>query len=248
MRGRVESRSLARYQATGTPQLTCVYDELTESTQLLGVLCAALEAIADGEGPSSLLPAPFHELGIRHDAVRLRRLFGGVAALPYREALHAGRALRLSRLDQAWAPALRLALVLLEGLELQAGRSTFRDFRAVELSAETDKIWEWIVIPALTRTDFDAVLPQGRQQLGLNSDPWISHPRVVRSNTHPDNIAFRDRSMFVVDAKYKTPKTAPSRDDQYQMFAYSHLVRAEEGETCAPVSWSTQGSWAHTYG
>ena len=28
----------------------------------------------------------------------------------------------------------------------------------------------------------------------------------------------------MIDAKYKTGITAPSRDDQYQMFAYSHLV------------------------
>ena len=77
---------------------------------------------------------------------------------------------------------------------------------------------------ALRRTVFDHVLAQGPEQRGLVIDPWIGHPLQVATTTRPDNIALQRSSIFVVDAKYKLA-VAPSRDDQYQMFAYSHLVK-----------------------
>ncbi len=234
IRGRVVASSVARYVATGTPLLTCRYDELTESTELLGIIASALEQIAEGRGPSSFLPAPFNEQQLRSDAVRLRRAMSEVTSTPIQRALWVGRRLSLNRLDQPWAKALRISLVLLRDQELVADASLERDFQAAELSVETDKVWEWIVNAALRRTSFDHVFAQGAEQVGLVVDPWVKHPLQVAVNTRPDNIAVRLSSIFVVDAKYKLGP-APSRDDQYQMFAYSHLVRDQGRDVRAAV-------------
>jgi len=238
VRGRVAATSIARFASTGIPTLTCVYDELTESTELLGVVCAALEGIAEGRGVRSVFAiVGYDERTLRSDAVRLRRAMAEVRALTPAEALRVGRRLRLSRLDRPWATALRLALVLLSGMEILAAESRHRDFQADELSAESSKIWEWIVNAVLVRMGFDAVHQQGLSQASFNEDPWKRHPLGVAPspNTNPDNIAVRATKVFIVDAKYKPPPPIPSRGDQYQMFAYSHLVRSEGREVAAAV-------------
>ena len=234
IRGRALASSIARYESTGTPLLMCRYDELTESTELLGIVASALDLVAEGQGPSSVLPAPFDERGLRNDAVRLRRAMAEVVSMPIQGAVRAGARLRLNRLDQPWSKALRLSLTLLSDQELIARQSQARDFQAVELSVETDKVWEWVVNAALRRTVFDHVLAQGPEQRGLVVDPWIAHPLQVATTTRPDNIALQRSSIFVVDAKYKLA-VAPSRDDQYQMFAYSHLVKGSGRNVQAAV-------------
>lgn len=233
VRGRISAASIARFQATGGSRLRCSFDELTESTQLLGIVATTLEMVADGHGPSSVLPRPFDERRLRHDAVRLRRALGEVASFPIGAAVNLSGRLKLSRLDAAWTKALRLANVLLRDGEIVAKNAAHRDAQAVELSVETDKVWEWIVNAALRRTRFDTVLDQG-QQIGLTQDPWLAHPLQVSINTWPDNIAFQRQEVFVVDAKYKL-NAKPSRDDQYQMYAYSHLVRSEGRDVRAAV-------------
>ncbi len=65
-------------------------------------------------------------------------------------------------------------------------------------------------------------------------DPRVAHPLQVATTTRPDNIALQRSSIFVVDAKYKMA-VAPSRDDQYQMFAYSHLVKGSGRNVQAAV-------------
>jgi 5-methylcytosine-specific restriction endonuclease McrBC regulatory subunit McrC len=157
-----------------------------------------------------------------------------VASTPASEALWLGRRLRLNRLDQPWAKALRLAIAVVGGHDVLAQNRGHRDIQATELSVETDKIWEWIVNAALRGSAFDRVLVPGSQQADLAVDPWIAHPVQVAVNTRPDNIAIRETSIFIVDAKYKLAAT-PSRDDQYQMFAYSHLVRSQGRDVEAAV-------------
>lgn len=223
IRGRVESRSLALWQAEAASALSCQYSELSMSTQLLGSICAALEWVADGRGARSQLPNQFTDVRLRHDAVTLRRVLGDVAALPPREALVVGRSIRLGRLDRSWSEALRISLLVLSQREVMAGPLGSDPADSVELSVGTDKLWERIVNDALRKAGFESVLEQARQ---LTSDPWVRQP-MTYSQTYPDNIARTARNLFIVDAKYKTPPTgkSPSRDDQYQMFAYSHLVR-----------------------
>jgi len=134
-----------------------------------------------------------------------------------------GRSLRLSRLDQAWAESLKLATATLSQVEVTASEAHWISVEAVELSVPTDKLWERIVSDALHQAGFESVVRQARE---LTSDPWVRTPKAY-SHTYPDNVARQQADVFVVDAKYKTPPdgSSPSRDDQYQMFAYTHLVR-----------------------
>lgn len=233
IRGRASSQSLASWQNGAATGIECTYSELTLSTRLLGCICAALEWIADGRGASSLLPGQFANLRLRHDAVTLRRALTEVSAFSPSQALAIGRRLPVGRLDGAWATSLLLSLDILAEYEALASASGSRSVDAIELSVPTDKLWERIVSEALRRAGFDSVLPHARE---LTEDPWISPPVVV-SHTYPDNVARRSDDVFIVDAKYKTPSSSssPSRDDQYQMFAYSHLVRDSPRQVRAAV-------------
>ena len=158
-----------------------------------------------------------------------------VRSLTPDRALREGPALRLNRLDQPWERALRLAIAILSEREPIAAESGPRDVTSVELSVPTDKLWERVVHEALKRAGFAEVLDQRAQPSGMTEDPWVRMPKGY-SRTAPDNIAVSSTEVFVVDAKYKTPRgNAPSRDDQYQMFAYSHLVRDQGRDVRAAV-------------
>jgi 5-methylcytosine-specific restriction endonuclease McrBC regulatory subunit McrC len=224
-RGRVDPSSALRYSLTGDPRLRCHYDELTESTLLLGIICAGLEWIADGHAARSPFGGRFAQTQLRHDAVTLRRALAEVTVVPPRTALSVGPRLHLNRLDQPWTTALHLTLAVLAETEHTAHSHGPRVADAVELSVSTARLWETIVNQVLVRAGFSRVLDQQSQPAGLVVDPWLSDPPAP-TGTHPDNVAWRGADIWIIDAKYKTPPPGkpPSRDDQYQMFAYSHLV------------------------
>lgn len=236
VRGRVDAVSVMRHHLTGDPQLTCHYDELTESTLLLATISAALEWIAEGKAVRSPFADRFSNDGLRHDAVTIRRIMAEVSSLPAHQALMTGRRLRLNRLDKPWATALALALAVLQEHEYRPSGSGDRQFEAVELSVETNTLWEKIVHLALIQSGLDPVLTPILQPRGLTQDPWISVPPRP-ANTRPDNVAWSGGRVIVVDAKYKQPSafTQPERGDQYQMFAYTHLVRDHSHGVAAAV-------------
>ena len=233
IRGRAVARSLARWQVGASTGIECTFSELTLSTPLLSCVCTALEWIADGRGVASVLPGQYADLRLRHDAVTLRRALSEVVAMSPSDALAVGRRLSVGRLDRAWAQSLKLSLDVVSQQEALASANWSRPVDALELSVPTDKLWERIVHEALRRAGFDAVFPQANR---LTVDPWVTSAVVV-SHTYPDNVARRSNDLFIVDAKYKTPASnkGPSRDDQYQMFAYSHLVRDSPREVRAAV-------------
>ena len=135
--------------------------------------------------------------------------------------------LHLGRLDRPWSDALRLAVAVLAECEPLPAETGAPDVDAEELSVSTDKLWERIVAAALARAGFDQALQPTHQPRGMTSDPWVRE-HVWTWRTYPDNIALSHDVGYVVDAKYKArmPGSDPHRDDQYQMFAYSHLVSA----------------------
>ncbi|MFD3810687.1 hypothetical protein [Rhodococcus sp. NPDC058639] len=229
IRGRVVSAGLARYHATGDPRIECRYAELSGSTALLGIVCAALDWIADGSSTSSLFSAEYSTPRLRQDAVGLRRALNEVTSTPMRSALTNGPRMHLTRLDRPWSDALAMSLAVLSEYEHIVGRTHSRETDAFELSTRTDKLWERIVEELLQRAGFDAVRNQSRLSTGVVADPW-SGKADSGSRTFPDLVAQFGDDLVVIDAKYKLRNSlvAPSRDDQYQMFAYSHLV-ADEG-------------------
>jgi hypothetical protein len=203
VRGRIEAGSAVRYAATGDPRLVCRHVELTESTQLLGIICAALERVADGLGMRSPFAGRFSEPQLRHDAVTLRRALGTVTAIAAPVALRVGPRLHLNRLDRVWADALRLALALLADTEYAAEEAGRPLADAVELSIPTDKLWESIVHRVLVRSRFTQVLAQATLPTDLVSDPWVQDPPQP-NQSRPDNVAWQDRAIWIADAKYKS--------------------------------------------
>ncbi len=166
IRGRVDTVSLIRHQATGDPRLRCHYDELTESTLLLGVICAALEWVAEGRGVRSPFEGRFSNENLRNDAVSLRRTLAEVNALPPSQALLVGSRLRLNRLDQPWSSALTLALHVLREQEYRPTSYGNTAAEAVELSVATNTLWERIVHHALARSGFHTVFTPTKQPAG----------------------------------------------------------------------------------
>ncbi|WP_432834115.1 5-methylcytosine restriction system specificity protein McrC [Dactylosporangium sp. CA-092794] len=230
IRGQISATSAVRHVATGDPRLVCRYEELTESTELLGILCAALERIADGIGVRSVFRGRFSEQQLRHDAVTLRRVFATVTTMPVTAALRIGPRLHLNRLDRPWADALRLALAILASTELTPDHSGRPNADAVELSIPTDKLWEEIVHRVLTRSRFTQVIAQSELPVDLVADPWVDDPPKP-SESRPDNVAWQDNAIWIADAKYKTLAASkpPDRGDQYQMFSYTHLLEDVDG-------------------
>ncbi|MER7273444.1 hypothetical protein ABT369_03205 [Dactylosporangium sp. NPDC000244] len=224
IRGRIDAASAVRYVNTGDPRLVCRYEELTESTQLLGIICAALERIADGLGVRPLFRGKFSDRQLRHDAVTLRRAFAGVTTVPASTALRVGPRLHLNRLDRPWADALRLAVAVLADWAYAAEESGRPFADAVELSIPTDKLWEEVVHQVLARSRFTRVLAQRSLPTNLVEDPWVEDPPKP-SQSRPDNVAWRGTAIWIADAKYKSLdwKSPPDRGDQYQMFSYTHL-------------------------
>ncbi|WP_199510177.1 5-methylcytosine restriction system specificity protein McrC [Nucisporomicrobium flavum] len=226
IRGRISPTSIAQHVATGDPRLTVSYNELTESTVLLGIITAALEQIADGFALRSPFDGEYSAAALEQDAVSLRRAFSEVTALPSAKARLLGHRLRLSRLDQPWLPALQMSLTLLDEKEHSPQYADARLTDAIELAVPTHRLWERIVTEAMRRAGFTELFHHSVQPVGLTSDPWLTSTG-KGTGSRPDNVARLGGHLWVVDAKYKTPPDGawPSRDDQYQIFAYTHLVQ-----------------------
>lgn len=240
VRGRLDPATVVDVLAGRASRVRCTFSELSLSTPLLEVIVTALEWIADGRGGRSPFVEEYGDRWLRHEAVTLRRALEAVPAAAPAAALRRGRRIRLGRLDQAWSSALRLALLVLAEVELTAAARGEATLDAVELSVPTEKLWERIVTAALEESGFDDVYPEGRQPAGIAEDPWLPFPKalmqsVAGSSTRPDNIAATAGTLLVFDAKYKTVTEAPGRADQYQMFAYSHLVQRLDAQVSAVV-------------
>lgn len=232
VRGRVRANSLLEMAATGVPRLRCTYDELTESTELLRIVCTALEAVADGRGRPSAFPGHYAEQVLRHDAVVYRRALGGIEPLPARTALAMAGRLRLGRLDRPWASALKLSLRILASIQAEPAHSGV-DLDAAEISVETEKIWEGILTQALRTIDrgFDIRTPNDKRE--GSACPADARPHLWSLRPEPDNVVITDTDTLVFDAKYKRFDGRLDRDDEYQMFAYSHLIGQQDRPTTA---------------
>ncbi|NKS79708.1 hypothetical protein GS530_01230 [Rhodococcus hoagii] len=224
LHGRASAAALARYAATGDPRIECRYSQLTTSTTLLRIVCSALDWIADGRMANSGFTGEFSTTRLRHDAVGLRRALADVRSAPIKSVVTDGPRLHLTRLDRPWADAFDMSLAILHAREHIADSSD-RDTDAVELSVRTDKLWESIVQQLLHRAGFSEVRDQDQLDSRTVVDPWHGAQQ-TGPRTYPDFVAELGNTLVVVDAKYKMrdKRTSPSRADQYQMFAYSHLV------------------------
>lgn len=231
-RGRLSERGLLFSLKTGTPQLESTFDELTLDTHLLQVVASALRVVA-----SERLPYKIAELrpALQTRAVHLLRHLSGVRLVERERAVIIAERLWLGQLDRFWEPALEAAIPVLRGRAIVPESGT-ESSEALLVHISTEKFWEECLELAL-KSAFPtlAVSRDAQPGEGVNVPaPWglpiceeeasrLSEPE---SGSFPDFMFRASRRVAVADAKYKLGEgDAPSSQDGYQLFTYSHLAK-----------------------
>ena len=228
-RGRLAEGSLLFSLATGTPRLESTFDELSTDTPLLQVVASALRIVASERIPPKIA-ALRPRLQIR--AVQLLRYLSGVTLLERERAALMGEKLWLSPLDRMWKPAIDAALPVLRG-QAVVPSSDAETSEAFQVSVSTEKFWEQCL--ELTLESAFGTIAVGRDaRPGEGVDvpaPWAPPITVqgtvskLETEGFPDFMFQTSRHVVVADAKYKLAGSkAPSSQDGYQLFAYSHLA------------------------
>jgi hypothetical protein len=228
-RGRLGERSLLYSLATGTPRVESTFDELTMDTPLLQVVASALRVVASGRLPrkvAALRP------GLQTRAVHLLRYLSGVNLVDRERAVLLAERLWLSPLDRIWEPAIAAALPVLRDRAIvpeDGAEST----EAVLVHVSTEKFWEQCLELALGSVFATLAVSRDAQSgEGVSVPaPWAPRlpadggPSEPASEAFPDFMFRSSRHVVVADAKYKLGVgSAPSSQDGYQLFAYSHLA------------------------
>lgn len=227
-RGRLSERSLLLSMSSGVPRVESTFDEPTLDTPLLQVVASALRVIASDKLPkriSMLRPM------IQSRAVQLLKHVSGVIFIERERAIQTAERLWLGPLDRPWQPALEMALPVLRNRAMvpEDGHHV-GDPVAVQIRME--KFWEQCletalgtVFPSLA-VSRDASPAEGVNvpaPWGVPMDPDREQP--LSTEAFPDFMLTAEGRVVVADAKYKLHLGgAPSSQDGYQLFAYSHLA------------------------
>lgn len=229
-RGRLSEHDLLFSLRTGTPRMESTFDELTMDTPLLQVVASALRVVASERLPpkvAALRPA------LQTRAIHLLRHLSGVRLVDRERAVLIAERVWLGQLDRLWEPALDAALQVLQGRAIVPEDGTDRS-EALLVHISTEKFWEQCLELAL-KSAFPtlAVSREAQPGEGVNVPaPWAPPPAEAGDLFEPAPGAFPDfmfrssRHVAVADAKYKLGESnAPTSQDGYQLFAYSHLAR-----------------------
>ena len=162
-----------------------------------------------------------------------------IPSLSPRKARVLAERLYLPRLFESWRPVLEHARqVLSEHIPRMKAVKADADVSSLSWWVATDKLWEYILLSCLSRTDEDTKVVcedeiKRTPEVEVD-DPWSKLGKAKR----PDLLfRFQDgkhRRFWAMDAKYKPFSGTPTRNDQYQIFAYSHISR-----------WQIPGGWQH---
>lgn len=219
VRGRILTEGLVRHVATKTMTLLCAFDELTEATPLFRVLLTALRCVAAAGTPASPFDKMqgFSQVSLR--AVALTHQLAGIRPFAVAEAARCARTIRLNRATRRWQEALDLATFILREQELLPGAASGKRSAAFSLKIVTPTFWERILEEALhdPKQDLQVVRRE-------TCKPWSG----LGFHSRPDLLVQSADQLWCIDAKYKPlVNDKPSKADQYQMFAYSHLARVD---------------------
>lgn len=235
-RGRLRERSLLFSLATGTPRVESTFDELTMDTPLLQVVASALRVVASERLPrkiSALRP------GVQTRAVHLLRYLSGVRLVDRERALLTAERLWLNPLDRIWEPAIDAALPVLRDRAVVPAKGT-DNTEAFLVHVSTEKFWEQCLELAL-ESAFAGLAVSRDAQPGEGVSvpaPWVppttsgSERQEFATKSFPDFMFRPARRVVVADAKYKLGVgSAPSSQDGYQLFTYSHLATLDGQES-----------------
>lgn len=219
-RGRVLPRGFVRMASTGLPSLDCEVDSLSEVVPLTQVLVTTLELMASG-GWSAMLPR-FRDAALvtqtERRAALLRRYLHAIPCVSRELAVRLCDTLRLSSMQRVFAPVLRDCRVLLTHTPPAPAEGDRTDAPDFVMWFDTARLWEMLLLRGLWEGERAARrgsdVPKDEKE---NWRPWLGLSQKV-----PDLIV--DDRRIVVDAKYRDCPRSPSSAEQYQMFAYSHIV------------------------
>ena len=123
-----------------------------------------------------------------------------------------------------WRDLLRLASFVLH----PSGDLRPKADLSVEIATDTANIWEQILSLGLEEACGATVIKSSSVQDAeiVKDRPWEQLGDVP---LRPDLIVRANGGLVLLDAKYKRSSGPPSRDDQFQLFAYSHLIRERAG-------------------
>jgi len=204
----------------------CRYNKFVPNIPLYQVLVTTLDAIQKGW---CIPQAPFvQQLSmikkLKKRASRLRSKLQHITSLPIEVARYTSQRLHLNRLQTFWKPSINLSKILLRNKSVFL-ESTVSGTGGHMWLVNTAKVWESILSQAIRTRD-----------LGKNSFVK-THVKTKQSWTgrggqpDADLVAKTNDCLYIFDAKYKISgryNKSPTKGEEYQMFAYSHLLPAKK--------------------
>lgn len=208
VRGKVDVNRTQMLHLRGRPRIHCSYEEFSIDCEENQVVFAALQEIANNR---VLLNQS------RSHAYRLSMEFEGVSGV--RNVAETIRSIQYSRLNQHYAPLIRLSGIILQGTGI---RHDFGEVDADGFLINMNRLFEVYVAKQLQK--------QMRQR-GIRVRTQQKHrfDAAKKASIQPDLILEgKNRSRIVADTKYKIG-SSPDRNDLYQMLSYCRILNIRHG-------------------
>jgi 5-methylcytosine-specific restriction endonuclease McrBC regulatory subunit McrC len=228
VRGRMHPVSAAIAMAGGSDTVVCTFDTFGLDTPLLRVIAAALREVAAGDPPGAV---PTHPEAIATAHWLLGKL-EAVHEIPREQAARIGHALLpgLPRLDADWREPLRLACLVLDEMAqepLSDASQGYFGWQGAEVASfifdvNTSTYWERIV-----RNAWPGKAKKGPRKLAWKRSTDTGDDNARLEGMQADIVVSRKKTKVVADVKYADYEAATSAPVQRQIFAYSHLYKAD---------------------
>ena len=226
IRGSVTGGSLMMLDAGLTLRPECRYNKFVPDIPLYQTLVTTLDAIHRGY---CLPNAQFiRNLSlvkeVQKRSQRLRTHLQHIRSLPHEVAQYSCERIHLNRLQQFWKPALNLAKILLRNKPIHLEDSVRGDGGYMWV-VDTSKVWEGVLEQALKET-FESSIKVRIESQQYTDQPWKN----LGDRPSADIVVYAKDCTYIFDAKYKNSNgynQESSKSEQYQMFAYSHLLDTE---------------------
>ena len=233
IRGSVTGTSLMMLDAGISLKPECRYNKFVPNVPLYQVLVTTLDAIQKGWCiPQVHFVQQLSMIKkLKKRASRLRSKLQHITSLPIEVARYTSQRVHLNRLQTFWKPAVNLSKILLCNKPVLL-ESTVSGTGGHMWLVNTAKVWESILAQAIRTQDLS------------NDDIVKTHVKTKQSWTgrggqpDADLVAKTNDCLYIFDAKYKISgrdNKSPTKAEEYQMFAYSHLLPAKKSSLRANI-------------
>ena len=244
IRGRVDAYSAAMVQQSGDTQVLCHYDEFAMASPLLRILVTALDVVARGNWLSRWKQDTPKNWGavVQNQGAYLRKYLQSIPSFSINQAIQKSYQIRLNRLEQPLENTLALAKLVLERSQSIFSAKSDISSHSWIWSVDMSDIWEQILVQgyqkAFEHTENIVVYYDRDKASGYEGFPQkILGPFTGSGERYPDILLRYAQKNWIVDAKYSLRVSKKdnlykvldkaTRDQQFQMFVYAHLTRAQ---------------------